>query len=33
MPNHSIIKSSTLRTILAQARIAQDDFLRAYEKS
>jgi len=33
MPNHSTIKSSTLRTILTQAGIARDDFLRAYEKS
>jgi predicted RNA binding protein YcfA (HicA-like mRNA interferase family) len=33
MPNHSVIKSSTLRTILTQAGIAWDDFLRAYEKS
>jgi predicted RNA binding protein YcfA (HicA-like mRNA interferase family) len=33
MPNHSTIKSSTLRTILTQAGISRDDFLRAYEKS
>jgi len=33
MPNHSTIKSSTLRTILTQAGIARDDFLRAYEES
>jgi predicted RNA binding protein YcfA (HicA-like mRNA interferase family) len=33
MPNHLTIKSSTLRTILTQAGIARDDFLRAYEKS
>ena len=31
MPNHSTIKASTLRTILTQAGIARDDFLRAYE--
>ena len=30
MPNHPTIKSSTLRTILNQAGIARDDFLRAY---
>ena len=33
MPNHSNIKASTLRTILTQAGIARDDFLRAYERS
>ena len=33
MPNHSAIKASTLRTILTQAGIARDDFLRAYEQS
>ena len=33
MPNHSTIKASTLRTILTQAGIARDDFLRAYEQS
>jgi predicted RNA binding protein YcfA (HicA-like mRNA interferase family) len=32
MPNHSTLRSSTLRTILTQAGIARDDFLRAYEK-
>jgi predicted RNA binding protein YcfA (HicA-like mRNA interferase family) len=31
MPNHRTIKSSTLRTILTQASIARDEFLRAYE--
>ena len=30
MPNHPTIKSSTLRTILNQAGIARDEFLRAY---
>ena len=30
MPNHARIKSSTLRTILTQAGISRDDFLRAY---
>ena len=33
MPNRSTIKASTLRTILTQAGIARDDFLRAYEQS
>jgi predicted RNA binding protein YcfA (HicA-like mRNA interferase family) len=33
MPNHSTIKASTLRTILAEAGVARDDFLRAYERS
>jgi predicted RNA binding protein YcfA (HicA-like mRNA interferase family) len=32
MPNHSSIKGSTLRTILVQAGIAREDFLRAYER-
>lgn len=33
MPNHSRIKGSTLHTILNQAGIARDEFLRAYEES
>ena len=33
LPNHSSIKSSTLRTICAQAGISRDDFLKAYEES
>ena len=33
MPNHLILKASTLRTILTQAGIARDEFLRAYEQS
>ena len=33
MPNHSTIKASTWRTMLTQADIARDDFLRAYEQS
>jgi predicted RNA binding protein YcfA (HicA-like mRNA interferase family) len=33
MPNHPTIKASTLRTILTQAGIARDDFLRTYERS
>lgn len=31
MPNHTHIKSSTLRAILTQAGISRDDFLNAYE--
>ncbi len=31
MPNHTKIKSSTLRTICTQAGIPRDDFLKAYE--
>lgn len=33
MPNHRTIKSSTLRTILNQAGISRDDFLKAFEES
>jgi predicted RNA binding protein YcfA (HicA-like mRNA interferase family) len=32
IPNHSTIKSSTLRTICTQASISRDEFLRAFEK-
>lgn len=32
MPNHRTIKGSTLRTILTQAGISRDDFLKVYEK-
>jgi hypothetical protein len=32
MPNHTRIKSSTLRTICIQAGIDRDEFLRAYER-
>jgi predicted RNA binding protein YcfA (HicA-like mRNA interferase family) len=32
MPNHPRIKSSTLRTILTQARIPREAFLEAYEQ-
>jgi predicted RNA binding protein YcfA (HicA-like mRNA interferase family) len=32
MPNHCTLKSSTLRTILSQAGISRDDFLKAYEE-
>ena len=30
MPNHPAIKGSTLRTVLTQAGISRDDFLRVY---
>jgi len=33
LPNHSKIKSSTLRRILTQSQIARDEFLNAYEQS
>lgn len=33
IPNHRTIKSSTLRTIVAQANISRDDFLKAYEEA
>ena len=33
MPNHRTIKGSTLRTILNQAGISRDDFLRVFEES
>jgi len=33
MPNHSKLKSSTLRTICSQAGIPRNDFLDAYEKA
>jgi predicted RNA binding protein YcfA (HicA-like mRNA interferase family) len=32
MPNHRMLKGSTLRTILTQAGISRDDFLIAYEE-
>ena len=32
MPNHRTLKSSTLRTILSQAGISRDDFLKAFEE-
>jgi predicted RNA binding protein YcfA (HicA-like mRNA interferase family) len=31
MPNHPKIKKSTLRTILTQAGISREDFLKAFE--
>jgi predicted RNA binding protein YcfA (HicA-like mRNA interferase family) len=30
IPNHPVLKKSTLRTILTQSQIARDDFLRIY---
>jgi predicted RNA binding protein YcfA (HicA-like mRNA interferase family) len=33
MPNHSTLKSSTLRTVLTQAGITRDEFLGAYEQA
>lgn len=33
MPNHPLIKGSTLRAICAQAGIPRDEFLRAYERA
>ncbi len=32
LPNHSFVKSSTLRMICSQAGISRDDFLKAYSK-
>ncbi len=31
MPNHRVIKGSTLRTILSQCGISREDFLKFYE--
>lgn len=33
MPNHPIIKASTLRSICTQAGISREDFLKAYEQT
>ena len=33
LPNHPLIKSSTLRTICTQSGISRADFLNAYEQS
>jgi len=30
IPNHSVLKKSTLRTILNQSKISRDEFLRIY---
>jgi predicted RNA binding protein YcfA (HicA-like mRNA interferase family) len=32
MPNHKLIKGSTLRSICTQSGISRDDFIEAYEK-
>ena len=32
MPNHPKIKKSTLRTILTQAGVSREDFLKAFEE-
>ncbi len=32
MPNHKLIKGSTLRSICTQSGISRDDFISAYEK-
>ncbi len=33
LPNHRVIKGSTLRTILTQSGISRDDFLNAYDQA
>ena len=33
LPNHRVIKSSTLRTVLTQSGITRDDFLAAYDRA
>jgi len=33
IPNHPTLKASTLRTILTQAQIPREDFLRGFERS
>lgn len=33
MPNHPLIKASTLRSICTQAGISRQDFLKAYEQA
>jgi predicted RNA binding protein YcfA (HicA-like mRNA interferase family) len=33
LPNHSVLKSSTLRMICTQSRISREDFINAYSKS
>jgi predicted RNA binding protein YcfA (HicA-like mRNA interferase family) len=30
IPNHQVLKKSTLRTILTQSKISRDDFLKIY---
>ena len=33
LPNHRVIKGSTLRTVLTQSGILRDDFLAVYDQS
>jgi predicted RNA binding protein YcfA (HicA-like mRNA interferase family) len=33
IPNHPTLKASTLRTILTQAQISREDFIRTFEES
>ena len=33
MPNHPVVKASTLRSIVTQAGIPRDDFLKAYNEA
>lgn len=33
LPNHQVLKSSTLRTICTQSGISREEFLRAYEQA
>ena len=32
LPNHRVIKGSTLRTVLTQSGISRDDFIAAYDQ-
>ena len=33
LPNHKVIKGSTLRTVLTQSGISRDEFLAAYDRA
>ncbi len=33
LPNHKLIKGSTLRTVLTQSGISRDEFLTAYDRA
>jgi len=33
IPNHPTLKASTLRTILTQAQVSREEFLRAFERA
>jgi len=33
LPNHKVIKGSTLRTVLSQSGISREDFLVAYDRA